>query len=760
LSTSARAEIDAEQVRKSIDLGVAYLLQSQAADGTWTDQPGFDTGVTSLCTLALLTAGVPTTDPHIQKSLAYLRKKELRLTYTVSLQTMVLCAAEPKKDLLLIKRNVRWLEGQQLRDEDRKGTWGYGMDNLGQQRGSGDNSNTQFALLALHEAERAGVSVNEQTWRLALHYWQQTQNLDGSWGYMPNHPGTGSMTCAGIAALVIAGEKLNSGDATFDGDRVNCCGEQETNGALDRALAWMGRKFSIENNPGLENAGHTWQLYYLYGVERAGRLTNQRFLGKHDWYRAGADALVRMQINPGAGEWRGSGHAENDPNIATSFALLFLSKGRRPILISKLKHAPLDDWNHHRTDLGNLTSYVEQQWKRDLTWQVVDVAQATADDLLQSPVVFLSGKMSADLSDEQVQKLREYIDRGGFLFAEGCCGGVDFDRGFRLLMKRMFPEPDHQLRLLPPEHPVWTAEERVDARYLRPLWGVDIGCRTSVVYCPEDLGCYWELARAGREDKLPRVVREQVDAARSIGINVLAYATNRELKYKLDAIAPATELADKEPSERARIWIAKLRHSGGWNVAPQALPNLMRAVAKNASLRVNVESRELSLLAPQIFEHHMIFMHGRNSFQFGNAERKQLRTYVERGGVLFADAICGSEAFAHSFRDEMAAIFKDHPLERIPPNHPLFTAAFGGFDLREVTLRELEPRGNGPIKTVSRQVPPDLEGVKFGDHYGVIFSPHDLSCALERHESLECPGYSREDAARIGLNVILYSVQD
>jgi len=55
-------------------------------------------------------------------------------------------------------------------------------------------------------------------------------------------------------------------------------------------------------------------------------------------------------------------------------------------------------------------------------------------------------------------------------------------------------------------------------------------------------------------------------------------------------------------------------------------------------------------------------------------------------------------------------------------------------------------------------VPPELEGIRLGDRYGVIFSPYDLSCALEKQESLECPGYTRDDAARIGLNIILYSL--
>ena len=51
---------------------------------------------------------------------------------------------------------------------------------------------------------------------------------------------------------------------------------------------------------------------------------------------------------------------------------------------------------------------------------------------------------------------------------------------------------------------------------------------------------------------------------------------------------------------------------------------------------------------------------------------------------------------------------------------------------------------------------PDI--IKLGDRYAVIFSPYDISCALENRESLECEGYTRKDAARIGLNVLLYSL--
>ena len=52
----------------------------------------------------------------------------------------------------------------------------------------------------------------------------------------------------------------------------------------------------------------------------------------------------------------------------------------------------------------------------------------------------------------------------------------------------------------------------------------------------------------------------------------------------------------------------------------------------------------------------------------------------------------------------------------------------------------------------------ELEGIKLDDRWGVIFSPYDLSCALEHHESPQCRGYVQEDAKKIAINVILYSI--
>lgn len=777
LADDAATDISAAQVRAAIEKGVTYLKGAQNQNGSWSNYTSYSGGVTALCTLALLNAGVPVEDEQMRRALDYLRTLPPEWTYVTSLQTMVFCMAEPKKDLLLIRRNVQWLEDLQNKDGPLKGAWTYGN----QMHAPGDPSNTQFALLALYEAERAGVPVSERTWTLALQYWLKLQNQDGSWSYTESGaPGRGSMTCAGIASLFITSGRLSAGDAEITADGLQCCGDHADNPAIramENGLAWLGNNFSVQANPGSGRFAGSWNLYYLYALERVGRMTSHRFftsndMRRYDWYRMGSEFLLARQ-DALSGYWVGEGIAENNPQIATSFALLFLAKGRRPILVSKIRYGTGDDWDLHRADLANLTGYVETKWKRDyplgLSWQIVDIAGASVDDLLQSPVLYISGDKNPDLLN-QAKKLREYIDRGGFILAEACChDSAPFDAGFRALMEKIFDEPEYRLKPVPPEHPLWNAEEPVRPSLRPNLWSIDYGCRTSVVYAappepgkgdlPNGLSCYWEIA-SGRDRKLSNSLQEQLGAALSMGINIMAYATNRELKSKDENFQLADEMPKNEDSfERGKRYIANVQHPGGCDSAPGALPSLLRAANRELKARFANEQRKVRLTDPDLFNYDVLFMHGRNNFRLTDDEKKDLRKYLERG-TLIADAICANADFTAAFRREINELFavQGIKLEPIPTNNPMFTNQFGGYDLSQVARREPQNRDdNGPLQAKTRKGAPELEGLKIGDRYAVIFSPFDLSCALEKHDSLECEGYTRDDAERIGLNLLLYA---
>ena len=212
---------------------------------------------------------------------------------------------------------------------------------------------------------------------------------------------------------------------------------------------------------------------------------------------------------------------------------------------------------------------------------------------------------------------------------------------------------------------------------------------------------------AGPRQKYSPVVQAQIDAALSLGINVLAYATNRELKTKEDFFQQPTARGPSDRVERGRLYVATLRHPGGCNAAPRAVVNLMDAAGSELKIRTHVREELLDIADDALFDYHLVFMHGRTAFHLTDPERRQLREYVERGGMLMADSICASRAFTESFRREMAAIFPDRKLERIPADDPLLSTTYGGFDLRIVSRRDPEtaPAGGGPLEAADSQSP-------------------------------------------------------
>ncbi|HWB08080.1 MAG TPA: M56 family metallopeptidase [Pirellulales bacterium] len=294
------------ELRQAIDRGVNFLKAAQQNDGHWADPIGYPGGITAMCTLALVRSGVKPEDRCIRRAVDYLRHLSPTRTYSTALQTMVFCAVDPGRDRERIQQNVDWLCAQQKVVGPFVGAWAY-------PEAEGDNSNTGFAIMALYEAEQAGVKAPAAVWRLALDYWLNSQNPNGSWGYKPQTGGTGTMTATGLFSTAVATKVLDERRPDQPGPK-----------AIDRATGWIARNFSATSNPG-SGGVQNWWFYYLHAVGRAGRATGQQKLGDHDWYAEGAKALLAQQQFDGS--WRGTGHAEDDPHVATSWALLFLAQG-------------------------------------------------------------------------------------------------------------------------------------------------------------------------------------------------------------------------------------------------------------------------------------------------------------------------------------------------------------------------------------------------------------------------------------------------
>ena len=167
---------------------------------------------------------------------------------------------------------------------------------------------------------------------------------------------------------------------------------------------------------------------------------------------------------------------------------------------------------------------------------MVDPEAARVEDLLQAPIVFFNGHEAPDFSDAAKKKLRDYVDQGGFIFADACCGRDEFDRGFRDLMKDDLPRAPVRAAPAGRGPPGLAREASPHARRPPALGhrvrlpdGGDLLARGPVVLLEPDGEC-----RAN-----PAVIK-----AIRVGQNVVDYATGREM--------PADKLATREVVRQAR----------------------------------------------------------------------------------------------------------------------------------------------------------------------------------------------------------------
>jgi hypothetical protein len=211
--------------------------------------------------------------------------------------------------------------------------------------GIGDNSNTQFAAIALWVGRRHGLPVENAVTRLARRF-RGSQMEDGGWNYtgigrgsngpvspmpgmmeMPGFGSTASMTCAGLLGLAIADGatleyvKEHKPDAKLpdiSADKHLQKGLQSLGTVLDNPKNIRLTPFE-DRKPENRVGGRTY--YFLWSLERVAVALDLNTIGKKDWYGWGAEILLENQLPDGS--WSGD---YGEGGADTCFALLFLKR--------------------------------------------------------------------------------------------------------------------------------------------------------------------------------------------------------------------------------------------------------------------------------------------------------------------------------------------------------------------------------------------------------------------------------------------------
>jgi hypothetical protein len=795
LPIQAQAGADEERyvkrVNESLDKAVQYLRQQEGGAGNWerfklTNVLGYDGGYTALATLALLNSGIKADDPLIERALKFIRNQENSKTYVVALCTMAMSEARQKDDLLRLQRNVKWLLDAAVRRNGKIVGWSYEAKSLG---GDHDASNTQYALLGLYAGKLGGVKIDDDTWRqiqdLYLSAAEDESPSVAFWRYKPGMRGgeyngaSYSMTTAGICGLLMARMGLSESEQALNaatGVAANC-GRYAADSKIEKGMNFVAKHFSFDRFPEMKAT-----FYTAYGIERLGRLSGERFIGRYDWYRAGCDWLVARQSADGSWSKNGGGIADNQL-LSTCFAVLYLAKGRVPVLISKLAYGQHKmtpngiltenlqngaiGWNRKHSDARNIVEYSSKVLFEGtpLAWQVYDPRRGDFSTpekmarevgiLVESPILYLNGHEAPFLTGQQKELIKQYVEKGGFLFAEACCGDERFARGFAELMAELFPE--NELKPVPREHPVWRSFAAISPADFPNLQSLDRGCRTVAILSTEPLAGYWEEPKYMPADR-ETPGKNRGEKAYKLAGNVIAYATGLEPPKQRGSQRDFTnELKRDRNPPKGYLKPIQIRIPGEPPPAPAAMRTLANALKVGAKFDVVLDAElyrdPVPLRDPELFRHKFLYMHGRKAFQFETDAVENLRATLETGGLLFADACCGSRDFDDAFRKLMTATFPAAKLETIPLDDLLYSVELNNEKIQSVKRREKADASGMP------SLPPALEGVKIDGRWVVIYSKYDIGCAIEGHKSTDCLGHDRDSALKLATAAMLYSLK-
>jgi hypothetical protein len=346
------------------------------------DEDKSNIGATALAALSLLECGVSEDDPAVQRAARYIRRFVPTLDHTYSLAAAIWFfdrLGEDRDEALIQSMGARLMAGQNESggwtyscptggkmqeqwltelikqhdakkrdpaDKERRRNADQGDKNeprrlpfeiqeqlrllrLGAKppvaiaapgaiRMVADNSNTQFATLALWVARRHGLPVDSALTQVEKRF-SFTQQLDGGWIYRPDiRPPAPSpaMTCAGLTGLAVSHGAGIERAKLRPGAKANDPGKNESIKAGLRNLgAVLKRLKQIHeiNDPTRR------EFYFLWSLERVAEIYSLKTIGGTDWYAWGSDLLLDMQKADGS--WGG---AYWHGGVDTSFALLFL----------------------------------------------------------------------------------------------------------------------------------------------------------------------------------------------------------------------------------------------------------------------------------------------------------------------------------------------------------------------------------------------------------------------------------------------------
>ena len=710
LSAQLSAVTDAD-VAMAIDKLVERIKVTQTPDGGLGRRMpfgfGYSQGYTAINCLALVYAGLDESDPVVKKSVNALLKSPPEDVYSISVYMMLLAELDRIRYKKEIQEKANWL----MKVQAANGTWDY------RGTGPGDNSVTQFAILALDAARSSGVKIPKTVFDKTRKHYLGQQNKNGGWGYRSSKAVTASMTAAGLSSLSLCGEQLESSLEVSRGSRF--IGKYQTNTRIQKSMDLFKALLKNQSNQ-VFSSGYT-----SYAFERLGIFFDRRYIAGVDWYRTGADFMIRNNFN-------------FTDNYGDFFPLLFLAKGNIPLLMGKLTpEFGQRNTDLRRNDCRNMMKDLSLMLETRVDWEKVNLNKNNKS-LGKLPLLYWSGYNASSLTENESELLKKFLEGGGTLVVAPALKSTKFAESALQELRKIYPTSVFEN--ISTDHPLRHMFYDLRQSYL-PLKVLTSYCsRHRVFILEDDFSIQYESWKVKKINRLTlaNLARFALKEKPLLGRLVDAQLSNTKNKDK-----NTLEMDERDDAEGMQL--AYLSYSGSNSADKKAQGlELMQAYFRQALKfparreAVGVDLRDLDALQKMPF----ISFSGSQSFQLSQIEKANLKTYLENGGFVYAENTCSKPNFAKSLETLIKELFPKEIFEQIRDSHVLYNEPYS----QKINML-------GSAQNDSRF----LKGLRLKQRYVLLLSPYDLSASISGGAE-NFGGPDSESAIRLLTNIISYAL--
>lgn len=118
--------------------------------------------------------------------------------------------------------------------------------------------------------------------------------------------------------------------------------------------------------------------------------------------------------------------------------------------LARLKYTGGGDWYSNPSSLPNLMKGLRERTSIPVEAAEEARVEVLSEDLFNYPLVYMNGHGTVRFSPEEARRLRQYLESGGFLWADDNYG---MDKTFREEIKKVFP--DRSLVEVPFSHEIY-----------------------------------------------------------------------------------------------------------------------------------------------------------------------------------------------------------------------------------------------------------------------------------------------------------------